>query len=104
MVGHLWGNNLLITCRVIKVITLYICFRVSYLSEILFHLQLCSIHVILYVWRVNFCYGMLHCLCSGLVEVVLIIQAQHINNKQYTNSYTINDECRQTIVCIDFAM
>jgi hypothetical protein len=47
---------------------------------------------------------MLHCLCSGLVEVILIVQAQHINNRKYTNSYTINDECRQTFVSINFAM
>jgi len=55
--------------------------------------------LILYVWHVNFCYGMSHCLCSGLVKLTVILQAQHINRK-YNNTYTINDECRQTIVCI----
>ena len=39
MGSHLWASKLLITCRVIKVIP----FHVSYLSEISFHLQLCSI-------------------------------------------------------------
>ena len=29
--GYLWANMLLITCRVIKVIPLYICFCVNYL-------------------------------------------------------------------------
>ena len=28
----------------------------------------------------------------------------HINNRKYSNSYTVYDECRQTIVCIDIAM
>jgi len=45
----------------------------------------------------NCCYGMLHCLCSGLVELIVNVQAQHINNRKYSNSYTINDECIQTI-------
>jgi hypothetical protein len=56
------------------------------------------------VWNVNFCHEVLHRLCSGLVEVILIAHAQHINNWKYTNSYTINDECRQTIVCIHFTI
>lgn len=43
---------------------------------------------------------MLHCLCSGLVELIVFVQAQHINNRKYRNSYTINDECRQTIVYV----
>ena len=47
----------------------------------------------LYVWHVNFCYGMSHCLCSGLVILIVIVQAQHINNRKYSNSYTINDKC-----------
>jgi hypothetical protein len=46
----------------------------------------------------------LHYLCSGLVELIVIVQAQHINNRKYINSCTINDECIQTIVSIDIAM
>jgi sulfite exporter TauE/SafE len=38
---------------------------------------------------VNFCYGMLHYLCSGLVVVIVIAQAQHINSRKYTSSYTV---------------
>jgi hypothetical protein len=98
MVGHPWASKLLITCRVIKVIPIYICFSVSYLSEISY-LQLCSVHV-KFVWHVNVCYGMLHCLCSGLVEVILTVQGQHKNSRKYTNSYTINDECRQLSVWV----
>jgi hypothetical protein len=100
MVGHLLASKLLITCRVIKVIPLYICFHVSSLSEI-FHLQLRSIHVKFYVRHVKFCYAVLHCLCSELVDVIVIVQAQHINKRKYTNSYAIINERRQTIVCID---
>ena len=51
----------------------------------------------LLLWDVAF-------LCSGLVELIVTVKAQHINNRKYTNSYTINDECRQTVVCIDFVM
>jgi uncharacterized membrane protein len=58
----------------------------------------------LYVWHVNCSYGMLHYLYSGLVELTVTVQAQHINNRKYSNFYTINAECRQTIVCIDVAM
>jgi len=47
---------------------------------------------------------MLHCLCSGLVELIVIVQAQRINNRKYSNSYAINDEYRQTIVSIDIAV
>jgi hypothetical protein len=32
------------------------------------------------------------------VELIVIAQAQHINNGKYNKSYKINDECRQTIV------
>jgi hypothetical protein len=32
------------------------------------------------VWHVNCCYGMSDCLCSGLVELIVILQTQHINN------------------------
>jgi hypothetical protein len=39
-------------------------------------------------------------LCSGLVELIVYVEAQHINNTKYKNSYTINDECRQKIVYI----
>ena len=44
MGGHLWASKLLITCTVIKVVPLHICFHVSYLPEI-FHSQLSSIHI-----------------------------------------------------------
>jgi len=47
---------------------------------------------------------MSHCLCSGLVELIVIVQAQHINNKKYSIFNTINDECRQTVVCLDIAV
>jgi hypothetical protein len=57
-----------------------------------------------YVRQVNFCYGMLDCLCSVLVEVIVIVQAQHINKRKYSNSYTINFEYRHTIVCMDIAI
>jgi len=43
----------------------------------------------------NFCYGMSHCLRSGLVKLIVTVQAQHISNRKYSNSHTINDECRQ---------
>ena len=37
---------------------------------------------------------MLHCtrICSGIVEliVIVIVQAQHINNRKCSNSHTIN--------------
>ena len=102
MGGHLWANKLLITCGVIKVIPLYISFRVSYLVSPSIYNNVLYI-LSLYVWRVNFCYGMSHCLCSGLVELIVIVQAQHINNRKYSNSHTINDKCRQTFVCMDFA-
>jgi hypothetical protein len=34
------------------------------------------------------------------VPVILIAQAQHINNRKYTNSYTINYECRQLSIVV----
>jgi hypothetical protein len=43
---------------------------------------------------------MSHCLCSGLVEVISIAQAQYMNHRKYTNSYTVIDECRQLSVQI----
>jgi hypothetical protein len=36
-------------------------------------------------------YDMSRCLCSGLVELIVIVQAHHIKNREYSNSYTIND-------------
>jgi len=47
---------------------------------------------------------MSHYLCSGPVELIVIVQAHHINNRKYGNSYTINDECTQTFVCVDIAV
>jgi len=35
---------------------------------------------------VNRCYEMLHCLFSGLVELIVIVQAEHIDNRKYSNS------------------
>ena len=52
----------------------------------------------LYVWHVNCCYGKCNCLRNGLVELIVLVQAQHINNRKYSISYAINDVCRQTIV------
>jgi hypothetical protein len=46
--------------------------------------------LIFYGWHMNFCYGMSHCLCSGLMEVIVVAQAQHINSRKYTSSYTIS--------------
>jgi hypothetical protein len=43
-------------------------------------------------------------LCCGHVELIVVVQAQHISNRKYSNTYTINDECRQTIGCIDIAL
>jgi len=40
----------------------------------------------------------------AVVEINVIVQAQHINNRKYNDSHTINDEFRHTIVCIDTAM
>jgi hypothetical protein len=58
----------------------------------------------LYVWHVNYCYGMSHCLWNGLVELIVLLQAQHISNRKYGYSCTINDECTQTFVCVYIAM
>jgi hypothetical protein len=41
---------------------------------------------------------MYNCLRSGLVELIVLVQAQHINNRKCSNSYTINDVCRQKVV------
>jgi hypothetical protein len=103
MDGHQWTNELLITRRVIKVIALYICFCVSCLISSSIYNYVPYI-LSLYVWHVNFCYGMSHCLCSELVKLIVVVHAQHINNRKYSNSYTINDKCRQPIVCIGFAL
>jgi hypothetical protein len=40
----------------------------------------------------------------AVVEINAIVEAQHISNRKYNNSHTINDECRHTFVCIDMAM
>jgi hypothetical protein len=40
----------------------------------------------------------------AVVEINVIVQTQYISNRKYNNSETINDECRQTIACIDIAM
>jgi hypothetical protein len=39
----------------------------------------------------------------AVVEINTIVEVQHISNRKY-NSPTINDECRQTIVCVDILM
>ena len=41
----------------------------------------------LYVWHVIFYYGMTNCLGTGHVE--LLVKTQHINNRKYSNSYTM---------------
>jgi hypothetical protein len=40
----------------------------------------------------------------AVVEINIIVEVHHISNIKYNNSHTINDECRQTIICIDTAM
>jgi len=72
----------------------------TYLSETSFHLQLCCIHIKIVLWHVNCCYGMPQCLCSGHVELIVILQVQHINNTQHSNSFTTNDKCRHLSVKI----
>jgi hypothetical protein len=54
MVGDLWAS--LLSCLRSPSIYKYVLYVLS-----------------LYVWHVNFCRGMLHCLCSGLVEIILIM-------------------------------
>ena len=71
-------------------------FCVSYLSAISLHYNYVLYILSLYLWHVAFCYGMLHCLGSELVKLIVIVQAQHINNRKYNNSYTINGKCRQS--------
>ena len=94
-VGHLWANKLSIIYRVIKLyhytsaFVLAICLRSPSVSNYVLYI------LSLYVWHVNCCYEMSHCLCIGLVKLIVIVQAQHINNTKYSNSYTINDDCRQ---------
>jgi len=39
----------------------------------------------------NCCYRMSHCLCSGLVELTVIVQDQHIDNRKYSNFCTDQD-------------
>lgn len=99
MGGHLWTSKLLITCRVIKVIPLYICFRVSYLSEISFHLQQCSIHIKFVRMACEFLLWDVALFMQWTCEIDCKCTSQHINNRKYINSYTINNKCRQTIVC-----
>jgi hypothetical protein len=47
---------------------------------------------------------MSHGLCSGLAELIVTVKARHINNRKYGNSYTVNDECTQKMLCIDIAV
>jgi len=44
----------------------------------------CCLVLKLYVCD-SICYGMLYCICIGLVELSVIVQVHHINNK-YNNS------------------
>jgi hypothetical protein len=39
----------------------------------------------------------------AVVEINIVAEVQHISDRKYNNSHTINEECRQTIVCIDIA-
>jgi hypothetical protein len=34
----------------------------------------------------------------GLVELIVIVQAQLIDNRKYSDSYRVNDECRKLSV------
>ena len=87
VIGLVWKNGfgstisqstfywkLLITCREIKVIPLYTCISLS-LYAISFQLQLCNAHIKIVLWNDNCCYGISYCLCSVLVEVIVIVQA-----------------------------
>jgi hypothetical protein len=40
----------------------------------------------------------------AVAEIKVIVQTQHIGNRMYNNFQTINNECRQTTVGIDFVM
>ena len=103
MGGHLWANKLLITCRVIKVIPLYICFHVSYLSEISFHLQQCSINIKFVCMACEFLLRDV-ALCMQWTCGINFNCTSLAYNRKYSNSYTINDEYRQTVDCVDFRM
>jgi len=39
----------------------------------------------LYVWHVNWCYGMSNYLRSGLVKLIVRVQAQRMNKRKYSN-------------------
>ena len=69
--GHRLASKLLLSCRLIKIITLYMCFDVSCLSEISFHYNYILYIWSFYVFHVTFCYGMSHCLCSELVKLIV---------------------------------
>jgi hypothetical protein len=57
----------------------------------------CLMYILrLYVWSVICCFAMLCCQFSGLVELIVIVQAQHINNKKYSNPHTMMNVDRQT--------
>jgi len=49
---------------------------------------------------------MLYWLCSGLVELNVILQVQHINNNKYNNSFKENAESTllmRTAVCVKYS-
>jgi hypothetical protein len=48
------------------------------------------------------CYEMSHCLYSELVELIVIVQAQHINNRKYSNSYTTDDDRKKNNIKNDW--
>ena len=100
MGGHLWASKLFIVRRVIKIMLFYISIQCQLFVRFLipFKTVLCMLR--LYVWHVN-CYGMLHCLCSGLVELIVVVQSQHINIRKYSNSYAIDYTDIQPKISID---
>ena len=55
----------------------------------IFHVSRLRVKIVsVYVCHMSGCFEM-YCLCSGLVEINLIEQTQHINNKQYNNANRI---------------
>ena len=93
-----FNRKLLITHIVIKVIPLYMCIsrKLCLRSHSIYNYVVYIFK--LYVWHLNFCYGIVQCLCSGLVELIVNVQAQQISNRKYSNSYTINDKYIEIIV------
>jgi len=62
------------------------------------HLQLYFAHISIVCMACEFLWDFI--LCSGLVELIVTVQGQHINNRKYSNSYKINDEYIQLSVYV----